>query len=63
MTWECKICGKHGFGSQDDLIVGSDIRERQRYLGDICDECLGKLLNFNEYEVKVTLKRRRVGER
>jgi hypothetical protein len=53
------ICGKHGFGSQSELIIGSPLPDKQRYLGDICHECLRKLLDFDNYEVKVILVKRR----
>jgi hypothetical protein len=59
MTWKCRICGKHGFGSQSDFIIGTPLPNKQRYLGDICYECLSKLLDVDSYEVEVILKKRR----
>jgi len=56
MTWQCAVCGKHGFGSQNELVVGSPLPTKQRYIGDICNECLRKLLDYDKYEVTVVVK-------
>lgn len=60
MTWKCKICGKHGFGSTGELVVGYPIPQKQRHLGDLCDECSEKLLDYDNYEVQIVLRRRSV---
>lgn len=55
MTWECVLCGRHGFGSVFDFIIGSP--HYNRYLGDICRECLSKLLDDN-YDIHIELIRK-----